>query len=495
MPLANNRKILLLEIILAVGVFITDLYTPRGIADGISYVALVLVTLLTHKNSHTIFAAFAATLLTIVGGFFSPDGDVGYIFIVNRSLAIIGIWAAALVVVRSKNSQAEGRRLRDRLNALFLHATEGIIITNSHGLIEMINPAAEKQFGYGSGELTGQGIEVLVPTHVATKHKKHRSDFNHATNNRQMGAGLDLSGKRKDNTEFPLEISLSRYTLDAEQYAVAFINDITERKKREQELKQSHEELQKYAAMLKETNEELESFAYISSHDLQEPLRKIQSFGSRIMMDPATKFSEASADYMTRVLNAAVRMQNLINDLLTFSRLTTRDKIRTQVDLTQVTNEVLADLEVLIEKNNAKVTVNGLSNIMAEPTQMRQLFQNLISNAIKFRSPDKDPAVNITGKNIRIYDKEYLEIKFEDNGIGFDEKYSDKIFGIFQRLNGSQHEGSGIGLTICKKIVTRHGGTIHANSKPGRGSFFTILLPITGNPFKQENHVTDIQLH
>lgn len=190
-------------------------------------------------------------------------------------------------------------------------------------------------------------------------------------------------------------------------------------------------------------------------------------------------------DYLERMLKAVVRMQNLINDLLTFSRLTTKGLPFSRVNLNQVLKEVLSDLEILIEKNNAKIESLLLPEIEADPTQMRQLFQNIISNAIKFKRPGVSPVIRIHAVNIQktphmtgTPGDEFCELYFEDNGIGFEEKYLDKIFNIFQRLEGQRYEGSGIGLAICKKIATRHGGDITARSKPGEGTTFVVTLSV-----------------
>lgn len=486
MERVKHRSLFTVGLILAAGIFISDLYTPLGIADGVSYVIVVLLTLWSGKKSHTIWTAVAATVLTALGIIFSPAGEAAIIFMTNRALATVAIWSTASAILYFKRSEEEQRRMRDSLNALFTHATEGIIITNGNGEIEMINPEAEKQFGYLHDELNGKTIEALVPDRFIGKHTQQRNHYNGESRSRVMGAGMELYAKRKDGTEFPVEISLSSYMLDNKKYTVAFVIDITERKKKELLIKQSHEELKQYSSMLKETNAELESFAYISSHDLQEPLRKIQSFGSRLQARETEVMSEDGKDYLARILNAAARMQNLINDLLTFSRLTTRDKVRDEVDLARVAHEVITDMEVAIEKNNAKVTVGSLPKIVAEPTQMRQLFQNLIANALKFRKPDVNPQIDISCRFTTIEGREYAELHFADNGIGFDEKYADKIFGIFQQLEGSKYEGSGIGLTICKKIAARHGGMISVKSKRGEGSVFKITLPVSPVNLKTE---------
>src|SRR5690606_8782417 len=190
-------------------------------------------------------------------------------------------------------------------------------------------------------------------------------------------------------------------------------------------------------------------------------------------------------DYVDRMLNAASRMQNLINDLLSFSRVTNQTKPFVKVDLDQVLSEVVSDLEVAIEQSAAEIIRSPLPIIEGEPTQIRQLFQNLISNAIKFRKDNENPIINIYAKNLQRQahltgtpGDEVTEIYFEDNGIGFDEKYLDKIFQIFQRLEGQKFQGSGVGLAICRKIAIRHGGDITARSQPGVGTRFIVTLAL-----------------
>lgn len=247
-------------------------------------------------------------------------------------------------------------------------------------------------------------------------------------------------------------------------------------KSKEAHVQKQKQELEKLADELKNSNSDLEQFAYVASHDLQEPLRKIQSFGERVVYMEKEKLSETGKDYLERIMSAAERMQTLINDLLSFSRLTTRAEPFTKVDLNKIVREVLGDLDVLIEKTKAHIEIGKLPAVNADPTQMRQLVQNLISNAIKFSKEAERPEIIITSDNI--HDENFAKIYFADNGIGFDEKYAEKIFNIFQRLEGKKYEGSGIGLAVCKKIVQRHGGSISVRSKIGEGSEFTVILPV-----------------
>ena len=239
---------------------------------------------------------------------------------------------------------------------------------------------------------------------------------------------------------------------------------------------------------LARSNAELQQFAYIASHDLQEPLRKIQAFGNQLKERFGEVLSDQGRDYIERMQNASQRMQNLINDLLTLSRLTTKAQPFVPVNLTQVAQEVLSDLEFRIQQTNGHVFVGELPTIDADPLQMRQLLQNLISNALKFHRFDSVPVVKIYNyfsmsqeqQPVETVVAEFCQIFIEDNGIGFDEKYLDRIFNVFQRLHSrSEYEGTGVGLAICRKIVERHGGSITAKSTPGEGATFIVRLPIS----------------
>ncbi|MBU7585169.1 MAG: PAS domain-containing protein [Nostoc sp. TH1S01] len=236
---------------------------------------------------------------------------------------------------------------------------------------------------------------------------------------------------------------------------------------------------------LSRSNEELQEFAFIASHDLQEPLRKIKTFSDRLITSCGDSLPETASDYLMRMQNAVLRMQTLIEDLLKLSRVTTRAQPSVCVNLAQITQEVLSDLEVLIQQTGATIEVGDLPKIKADPLQMRQLMQNLIGNALKFHRPQVPPIVKIysqhfTDKSAQsVVGLELCKIIVEDNGIGFEQKYRDRIFQIFQRLHGrGEYEGTGIGLTICRKIAERHFGKITAQSKPGKGTKFIVTLPI-----------------
>ena len=235
-----------------------------------------------------------------------------------------------------------------------------------------------------------------------------------------------------------------------------------------------NDDLEERAAELARSNAELDQFASIASHDLQEPLRKVQTFAGQLATRETERLSPKGQDYLRRMGAAAARMQVLIEDLLKFSRVSTHGQDFVEVDLNEVAREVLDDLEVSVREAGATVHVDELPTLRADPLQMRQLLQNLISNALKFRRPEVPLEISVSGRNTR----RFAELVVADNGIGFEPQYGGRIFLVFERLHGAgTYPGTGIGLALCRKIVTRHGGQISAEARPGAGAAFTVRLP------------------
>jgi PAS domain S-box-containing protein len=247
---------------------------------------------------------------------------------------------------------------------------------------------------------------------------------------------------------------------------------ITERKRAEEAIKE-------YALKLEHSNRDLEDFAFIASHDLQEPLRKVRAFGERLQSQYAHEIQPEARDYLERMINASERMRVMVEELLAYSRVSTKAQPFTEVDLEALALEVLSDLETRIEITQGKVEISNLPRVKADRQQMRHLLLNLVGNALKFHRPNQPPRVRLSGQMVN---STTAEIYIEDNGIGFDVQYLDRIFQPFQRLHGrSQFDGSGMGLAICRKIVERHGGAITAESEPGQGSRFILTLPLWPN--------------
>jgi signal transduction histidine kinase len=252
-------------------------------------------------------------------------------------------------------------------------------------------------------------------------------------------------------------------------------------------MQRSHEELKIYAGRLERSNKELEDFASVASHDLQEPLRKVQAFSDRLRSRCGAAIDDQGRDYLDRIQKAAGRMQTLINDLLTYARVTTKAQPFVPVDFAAATRDVVTDLEARIEQVRGRIELGDLPTLDADPLQVRQLMQNLIGNALKYHRPETPPVVKVYSLSRPVDRSASLDsptdercvLLVEDNGIGFEPIYADRIFTIFQRLHSrTEYEGTGVGLAVCRKIVERHGGTITARSAPGEGSTFTVNLPV-----------------
>lgn len=275
------------------------------------------------------------------------------------------------------------------------------------------------------------------------------------------------------------------------QLAQSFDNMADEISEREAERDRNEAALKEYTLNLEHSNEELRNFTNVASHDLQEPLRKIQTFGEMLQDRYSGALDPRGINYLQRMRDSAARMQILLSELLTFSRATNKSYQFGKVNLEQVVRQVLIDLDWQVEQKKANVKISDLPVVEADEVQITQLFQNLISNALKFHSPGRQPEINIYSpypKN-KTDEEGMCEIRIQDNGIGFNEKYLDRIFQPFQRLDSNgDYPGIGMGLTICRKIVDNHGGTISAHSSPGKGTTFVVRLPKKQNKERSDNH-------
>lgn len=298
-----------------------------------------------------------------------------------------------------------------------------------------------------------------------------------------LTAERDLAEKRLQEANKDLELRVAQRTEELARANDELQNQITERERMVVQLQRQEINLRGALVRLKQSNRDLQDFAYIASHDMQEPLRKIQAFSERLDHRFADDLPDEGRDFLQRISASANRMQTMINALLTFSRLNTKGQQFEPTNLSAVLADVLTDLEIRIHETGAQVIVEDLPTIDADPNQISQLFTNLIGNALKFQQPGETPVVRVRTEAVPQpsppQDHAMIRFVVEDNGIGFDEKYLDRIFKPFQRLhNRSEYEGSGIGLAICRKIVERMNGTIAATSTPGQGSRFIVTLPL-----------------
>lgn len=349
-----------------------------------------------------------------------------------------------------------------------------MIFLDSEGIITRWNKGAQAIKGYSEEEAVGKHIEIFYSKEDRDSGLPRRLIKDAVANGKAVHEGWRL---RKNGSFFWGAVVITTLH-DDNGKVVGFAKvtrDLTDKKLAEDSLREKNQQLER-------TNAELSSFAYIASHDLQEPLRKIQTFLSRINDLEKGRLSEKSVDYFNRIQNAGERMQQLIEDLLAYSRTNLDESKMQQVDLNQVIADVQRDLSEAIADKHAMVQVaSPLPTVRGIPFQLQQLFTNLLSNSLKFSKGDVKPVIQLSS-SLKTLDsrKTFNCIRVEDNGIGFEEEFREKIFELFQRLHGrSEYPGTGIGLAIVKKIVVNHGGTIQATSVPGEGATFEICLPVS----------------
>ena len=381
------------------------------------------------------------------------------------------IEGALLVRERSARAQAEAGEARFR--GLLESAPDAVVIVNADGRIEIVNRQTELTFGYTRDELLGQTVEMLLPERFKPVHGAHRGGYVSAPRTRAMGAGLDLYARRKDGTEFPVEISLSPLPTEEGMLVTSIIRDITDRREVEDHLRQAAAALARQATELERSNADLQQFAYVASHDLQEPLRMVTAYTQLLARRYRGRLDEDAAEFIAFAVDGATRMQALINDLLAYSRVGSQGGALEPTNTAAVFDRIVADLARSIEEGGATVTRGELPTVLADPVQIGQLLQNLVGNAVKFRGRTL-PEVRVTAE---LQSGEWV-FAVQDNGIGLAPEYADRVFVIFQRLHTrAEYPGTGIGLAICKKIVERHGGRIWVESQPAEGSTFYFTLP------------------
>jgi PAS domain S-box-containing protein len=371
-----------------------------------------------------------------------------------------------------KQMETELRLSEERFRSLVESVRDyAILLLDPMGRVESWNPAAGRMFGYTAEAILGAPSARFFTEEDVAAGLPGQELAVAAAEGRFEAEGWRV---RQDGSRFWANVVVNSLRDDAGALRgfAKLARDFTERKRLEQGLKD-------FTARLQRSNSELEEFASVASHDLQEPLRKIQSFGDQLYSRYAAVLGVQGREDLGRIQAAASRMRRLIDDLLSFARITSNAKAFRPVDLEQVAREVVADLEGRIEQTGARVDVGNLPVIDAEPTQMRQLFQNLIGNGLKFHRADLPPVVTVRAEPPSPASATpSCRIIVEDNGIGFDEKHRDRIFKLFERLHGrSEYEGTGMGLAICRKIVEWHGGSITAYSAPGQGATFVVSMP------------------
>jgi PAS domain S-box-containing protein len=382
----------------------------------------------------------------------------------------------AVVIRDLTERRALESALRDveaRFAGIIAISTDAIVSVDESQRIVFFNQGAEQIFGYAADEVLGHPLELLIPGRFRRGHDDEVRGFGGSpVRARRMGERGQIVGLRKDGEEFPAEASISQYSVAGRRVFTAVLRDSTERQRTE-------EALARQAAELSRSNADLEQFAYVASHDLQEPLRMVASYTQLLARRYGAQLDDDAREFIGFAVDGVTRMQSLINDLLAYSRVGTRGHEFEATDVGALVQRVVGVLRPVIEETGAEVVCDELPTVMADPGQLVQLFQNLLANALKFRRPDTTPRIHF---GVRRVDHGW-EFSVRDNGIGIDPEYADRIFVIFQRLHSrAEYPGTGIGLAICKKIVERHGGQIRMESSPGNGTTFVFDLPDEAAP-------------
>jgi PAS domain S-box-containing protein len=361
-----------------------------------------------------------------------------------------------------------GRQAGDaKLRAFFDAASQPIVVVSGDGRIVLVNQRTAEMFGYQESELMGQPLEILLPERYRSAHVQHRKSYFAEPEVRSMGVGLDLAGRRKDGSEFPVEVGLSCVQTEDGLLAFGMIADITERKRAQQELMHVN-------AALRRSNAELEQFTYVASHDLQEPLRVVVSYLQLLERRYADRLDQDGLDFLHYAVDGATRMKQLMQDLLRLSRAGTQAVDFRQVAAGTLLEMAKENLKAAIDESSAVITTDALPPVVADAGLLTQVFQNLIANAIKFQTRGVQPRIHVSAAP----QGSGWVFSVRDNGIGIEPRHAERIFRMFERLHGNdEYPGSGIGLAIAQRIVERHGGRIWVESTPGDGSTFHFSLP------------------
>jgi signal transduction histidine kinase len=372
------------------------------------------------------------------------------VMLVSLAAAQLGAW------LQRKRAEDAIRASEERFRLVVDHVGDAVFTTSAAGCVDSWTAAAERVFHYTTAQATGIDAARL----------------------RDRGASGDGLGwcVRRDGSRFWAQ-TISRPLADPGGRPLGravIVRDLTS-------VRIAEEAVAARSAALERSNRELEELATIASHDLQEPLRKIRAFSDRLVSRAETLLDDASRADLGRITAAAERMQLLVDDLLAYSRLAARKTALEDANLDQIARAAIADLDEQIKRTGGRVDIQSLPVLRVDAPQMRRLFQNLVSNALKFHSPERPPVVTVSSRKLpgsASVLSDVWEVRVDDNGIGFDQKFAERIFVMLQRLhNRKDYEGTGMGLAICRRIVERHGGEIEAFGKPGEGSSFVMRIP------------------
>lgn len=461
---------------------LVDLYTPLGVANGMLYLPLVLTSLWFSSRTAPFSLALVCSVLVLLG-FFAIDRDgahYGY-EAANRVITIATLWLVAVFVFyfHRKSDSLDAERIR--FDTVTRNTPNAIIAMDPDGIISMFNPAAETMFGYRAAEAIGRHAHFLLPKPHQAALDNYIRHYMQLNQERSTGTTSTISGLRRDGEEFPLDVSLSAFRAGAAVTFVAILRDISLRVAQEEQLRSMFGRLQAYTADLERSNTDLDEFAYIASHDLKEPLRGMHNHSRFLLEDYETVLDEDGVRRLNRIVRLSQRMEQLVNDLLYFSRIGRQQLAIKRTDVHAIVKDVVSTMELYLEERQAKVVVEEpLPEVVCDALRLTEVYRNLITNAVKYNDKP-EPVVTIghvahyAGKDGSTARDAYF---VRDNGKGIPTEFYEDIFRIFKRLEKSSDtdDGTGAGLTFVRKIIGRHEGDVWLESTVGQGTTFYFTL-------------------
>ncbi len=444
--------------IIIVSTGLLELFFTEKVLLSSGYIIGVLLALLSRERSNVIIAVILALIFVGIS-FARVDDEMFKTVLITRAYALVGLSVSGYFILRFLRRETKTRNQQLLMSGIFSHGTQGIVLARLTGEIVMVNPFAEKMFGYEKDALLGTGIDRLI--RPSTEDELQLQD--RTTNSyRKESLGSDHNERK-----FPIEISVNQYDSAGQVYTITFVTDITIHKKNEEILLAQKKELEV-------VNQQLEAFSYSVSHDLRSPLRAVDGYARMLEEDFGAVLDVEGNRLLTNVQKSAQRMGSLIDDLLTFSRLGRKELKKAVVDMNKLANAALAEINLSFQ-NNATVTIHPLPQVMADASLLGHVVINLLSNAIKYSAKSASPQVDVSATT----EDDSITVCIRDNGVGFDMNYVHKLFNVFQRLHlESEFEGTGVGLAIAQRIVQKHGGSIWATATEGAGASFYFRLPI-----------------
>jgi PAS domain S-box-containing protein len=397
----------------------------------------------------------------------------------ERSGALLGFAKVSRDMTERKRYEEALRKSESRTRSILETAIDAITVMDTEGVVQEWNPAAERMFGYTRTQAIGQKlVELIIPSYMRQQHQLGLARYLVDGVAPLLNQRVETVAMRADGTEFPVELALTETKNNGSSVFTGYISDITERKRAEEEIQQLNAELeqrvQKRTQQLESANKELEAFSYSVSHDLRAPLRHINGFVEILRSTAEEKLDEESRGFLDTIAESARQMGKLIDDLLAFSRMGRTELRLVPVKLDAVLSEALRELRQESTGRDVRWTISALPEVAGDPAMLRQVFINLISNALKYTRTRPTAEIEISaGTN----DEEHI-IAVRDNGVGFDNAYAHKLFGVFQRLHPAhEFEGTGIGLAIVRRVIARHGGRVWATGAINHGATFYFSLP------------------